>query len=213
MTRPLIVGLGGTARDGSQTEVALGVALRATTRYGADVVSFAGEQLILPIYAHGSEPVPAAQKLIAALRRCDGVIISTPSYHGGVSGMIKNALDYIEALRDDARPYLHGRAVGAMVCAGGWQSVGTTLTEMRTIVHALRGWPTLMGIGINTQHSVFDRSGECAEETIRSQIEVMSRQVVEFAQMQMWAQSTCRPERIDKSRAIPVDFGRAITAN
>ena len=43
----------------------------------------------------------------------DGLIIATPSYHGGVSGMIKNALDYIEALRDDARPYLHGRAVGA----------------------------------------------------------------------------------------------------
>ena len=44
MTRPLIVGLGGTARDGSQTELALGVALRATAQCGADVVSFAGER-------------------------------------------------------------------------------------------------------------------------------------------------------------------------
>jgi len=213
MARPLIVGLGGTARDGSQTELALGAALRAAAQFGADVVSFSGEQLILPIYAHGSEPALVAQRLIAVLRRCDGLIISTPSYHGGISGMIKNALDYIEVLRDDARPYLHGRSVGTMVCAGGWQSVGATLTSMRTIIHALRGWPTPMGVGINTQHSVFDRSGECAEGTIRNQIEIMSRQVVEFARMQMWAQSTCRPKRTDIDRALPADFGRAITAN
>lgn len=28
--------------------------------------------------------------------------------------------------------------------------MGTTLTAMRSIVHALRGWPTPLGVGINT---------------------------------------------------------------
>jgi NAD(P)H-dependent FMN reductase len=38
---------------------------------------------------------PAALRLLSALRRADGLIIATPTYHGGVSGLLKNALDYL----------------------------------------------------------------------------------------------------------------------
>lgn len=182
---PLIVGLGGTTRDGSQSEFALGVALRAAADAGAKVVSFTGRQLALPFYVPGGAPAPAAEHLIACLRGCDGVIVSTPSYHGGISGMIKNALDYTEELRNDIRPYLHGRAVGSIVCAAGWQNVGTTLAGMRSVIHALRAWPTPMGAGINTRAPVFDEAGDCTDESARTQLEIMGRQVVDFARMQM----------------------------
>jgi FMN reductase len=91
-----------------------------------------------------------ARRLVDLMRRCDGMVISTPSYHGGISGLVKNALDYLEDLREDSRPYLDSRAVGCIVCAGGWQGVGVTLTSLRSIVHALRGWPTPLGVGVNT---------------------------------------------------------------
>ena len=91
-----------------------------------------------------------AQRLIAALRRAHGVILSTPCYHGSVSGLVKNALDYTEDMCQDAEPYLDGRAVGLIVCGHGWQSTGVVLSAFRSIVHALRGWPTPMGVAINT---------------------------------------------------------------
>ena len=70
--------------------------------------------------------------------------------HGGPSGLIKNALDHLEELRDDERPYLDGRAIGCIVCAAGWQATATTLASLRSTVHALRGWPTPLGVTINS---------------------------------------------------------------
>ena len=55
-----------------------------------------------------------------------GVVIATPSYHGGISGLVKNAIDFVEDMRDDERPYLDGRAVGCIVVADGPQAIGAT---------------------------------------------------------------------------------------
>lgn len=69
-------------------------------------------------------------------------LIWAAAHHGSVSGLIKNALDYIEDTTKEERVYLEGRTVGCIACAYGWQATGSTLNALRTIVHALRGWPT-----------------------------------------------------------------------
>jgi FMN reductase len=186
--RPYIVGIGGTPRAGSSAEKALRHALALAAAQGAEVELFDGLSIHLPMYLPESpERSPQASRLIAALRRADGVIISTPCYHGSVSGLLKNALDYIEDMAKDPRPYLDGRAVGLIVCGYGWQSAAITLTALRSIVHALRGWPTPMGVSINTSPTLaskaFDDSGAVIEETAVRQIAIMVDQVVEFARL------------------------------
>ena len=42
--------------------------------------------------------------MIDAIERADGVILASPSYHGGMTGLLKNALDHLEALADRPRP-------------------------------------------------------------------------------------------------------------
>jgi FMN reductase len=195
---PLILGLGGTTRTGSSTERALLVSLRAAEREGADIVLVAGPDLEMPMYApERPERAAAAVTLIDLIRRCDGLIIASPGYHGTVSGLIKNALDYIEDLRDDERVYLHGRAVGCIGCAYGWQAAGSTLTALRSVVHALRGWPTPMGAAVNTAQPIFDDEGGCSDASARFQLEVVGQQVAEFARLQMTA----------RERALPLPAG------
>jgi hypothetical protein len=72
---------------------------------------------------------------------------------------VKNVLDYVEDLRADIRLYLDGRAVGCVAMALGWQATVTTLTALRSIVHALRGWPTPLGAALNSVEVTFDGSG------------------------------------------------------
>jgi FMN reductase len=108
------------------------------------------------------------------------VIIASPGYHGGPSGVVKNALDYLEELRADERPYLDGRAVGVIVCAAGWQATTTTLISLRSMVHALRGWPTPLGVAINSIEAPCDPDG-VYREPVRTQLEILGRQVTEFA--------------------------------
>jgi FMN reductase len=179
---PLIVGIGGTMRSGSATERVLQAALAATERRGARTLLLAGAALDLPMYAPQSgERTGAARALVDRIRWADGVIVASPAYHGGVSGLVKNALDHVEDLRDAKRPYLDGRAVGCIACAGGWQAAVATLTGLRSIAHALRGWPTPLGLALNTSEPIFGPDGALVDAAALGQLEILADQVVSFA--------------------------------
>jgi FMN reductase len=138
--------------------------------------------LVLPIYDPTvPERSAGTQHLVSLLARSDGIIISSPGYHGSISGLVKNALDYVEDLRGDARPYLESRAVGCIVCAFGWQATGTTLVALRSVVHALRGWPTPLGVTLNSAVTKFADDGTCADPIVGAQLTMLAKQVVNFA--------------------------------
>jgi FMN reductase len=94
---------------------------------------------------------------------------------------MKNAIDYVEDMSGDLRPYLEGRAVGCIVTAAGWQSGVTTLTSLRSTVHALRGWPSPLGVVINSATPQFDRSGAATDQKVANQLATLAAQVSIFA--------------------------------
>jgi FMN reductase len=181
--KPLVVGIGGTTRPASSTDRALRMSLYAAEEAGAQTIIFDGPFLsrlphYVPEYPERNE---GQRQLVDAVRRADGLIVASPGYHGGVSGLVKNALDLLEDLRDDERSYLDGRAVGCVVNAAGWQAAVGTLAALRSIVHALRGWPTPLGATLNTSEKIFDAAGACTDEKVAAQLGLIGRQVVEFA--------------------------------
>ena len=119
--------------------------------------------------------------LVALVRRADGLLLASPGYHGTVSGLVKNAIDYIEETSRDERVYLDGLPIGLIVTAHGWQAVGSTLAALRSIVHSLRGWPTPLGVGINVSGGMF-RDGICNDEGVNSQLEMVAQQVMQRAE-------------------------------
>jgi len=181
--RPHIVGLGGTGNASSSTERLLRHALDLCQSIGATTQLFDGAALDLPMYAYGIERTVKAGALIAALRQADGVIICSPGYHGTVSGLIKNALDYVEDMAKDENVYFEGRAVGLIAVAAGWQATGTTLATLRSITHALRGWPTPMAVAVNSAQSVFAEDKSLRDQSVAAQLAILAQQVVSFAQM------------------------------
>jgi FMN reductase len=193
--RPLIVGIGGTTRRGSTSEQALQYALGRARALGAETELLVGPQILLPIYTpESAERSAEAHHLVTVLRRADGIIVASPGYHGSLSGLIKNALDYAEDMREDPRPYFHGRAVGLIACAHGWQATGSTLTALRSIVHALRGWPTPLGVAINTSDGRFGDDHSPPTAALGQQLSILASQVVEFAQ-----------QRVAMHQALPAD--------
>lgn len=184
-TRPYIVGIGGTTRAGSSTEKALRFALSVAQDRGAETLGFYGPELAqLPMYApeHPAR-TDGAQRFVTELRRADGIVVASPGYHGSVSGLVKNALDYVEDLRDDPRCYFDGLAVGCIATGAGWQAIVATLQQLRTIAHALRGWPTPLGAAINSTEDVFGEDGDVVDERARFQLETVAREVMQFAEL------------------------------
>lgn len=177
---PLIVGIGGTQRADSISERLVRAVLDASARLGIETRMFGGPELArLPHYdPYDRQRTAEETDFVEAVRAADGIVIASPSYHGGVSGLIKNAIDLLEELREDSRPYFDGRPVGLVVAAAGWQAGGVTLAALRGIVHAMRGWPTPMGIAINSVvQRPFDDDGALADPQIAAQIEAMARQL------------------------------------
>jgi FMN reductase len=177
-------------RSESSTAKALRHVLAHAETLGARTQLFSGPSLDLPLYApERGERTAEATALLAALRQADGVILGSPGYHGGVSGLVKNALDYAEDLRDDPRSYFEGRAVGCVGTGAGWQGATAALGALRSIVHALRGWNTPLGVAINTAEPAFDADGGCLLPRLGEQLDMMAVQVVDFA----WRATAARP--------------------
>ena len=140
----------------------------------------------MPIFDPGpAGPTVEQLALAEAVRTADGIIIATPGYHGSLSGVVKNALDTLELLNQDPRPYFTDRAVGVIVTASGWQAGGTTLTAVRSIIHAMRGWPTPFGAALNATSGSFEADGSPKDPKDAWQLTTVGEQVLEFAKMRI----------------------------
>jgi len=178
-----VVGLGGTFRQASSSERIVRAVLAACERLGARTMMFDGPALArLPHYnPENPERTPEQAALVAAIREADAIVIGSPGYHGGYSGLVKNAVDLLEDLRADARVYFDGRPVGIVVTAAGWQGCGTTLSALRDVVHAMRGWPTPVGITVNSaEQRPFDDSGAIADPAVARAVETQAAQLMNF---------------------------------
>lgn len=180
---PLIVGIGGTVRPGSTSEQALAKALSTAEAAGARTILFGGAFLAGLLHydprtaGHNAE----RSQLVEAVREADGLIVASPGYHGSISGLVKNALDCLEDLREDSRTYLDGRAVGLIVAAAGAQAGGSTLAALRSVIHAMRGWPTPFGATLNSAGGLFDAGGAFKDPRDAAAVDIVARQVMDFA--------------------------------
>ncbi len=182
-TLPLVVGIGGTIGGVSSTERALRIALDAVEKQGYRTQMFGGADMArLPLYDPKATTRTADERaFVEAVRGASAVIIASPGYHGSISGVVKNALDLLEETSRDERPYLADMPVGLIATAYGWQATGSTIAALRSIVHALRGWPTPFAAAINTQVTKFDDEGGANDPAVIEQLRLVGRQVARFA--------------------------------
>ena len=75
------------------------------------------------------------ERLVASYRNADAMIWVSPTYHGTVSGVFKNMLDFAELLSRDEAPYFQGRPVGLISI-----NDSTTFAAMRDCARELRAW-------------------------------------------------------------------------
>jgi len=180
--RPLIVGIGGSARIDSPAMRALGASTRMLAQAGAETVMFSVAELDLPPYhPDGKDRTQGVRRLVGEVRRADGLVIAAPDYHGGTSGALKNALDYLWDLGDTPRPGLDARPVGLLACDEG-PGAGGALSALRATVHALGGWPTPLGVSLGRQEcAAIDQYGAIASPQVAARFDTLTDQIMGFA--------------------------------
>ncbi len=177
---PYIVGIGGAATPNSSTERSLALALASAEKSGARTHLFGGAALAeLPHYL---TPAPPSPSMAANSSPRSGPPTASSSPARAITaasrGWSRTRSIYIEETAKDRRVYLDGVPVGLIATAYGWQATGSTLATLRSIVHALRGWPTPLGAAINTTGGIF-RDGVCTDDGAARQLDLVGRQVYE----------------------------------
>ncbi|MCA9877028.1 MAG: NAD(P)H-dependent oxidoreductase, partial [Thermomicrobiales bacterium] len=107
-------------------------------------------------------------QLIAAAREADAFIFCSPTYHGTVTGAVKNVLDALNFLVDDTPRYLQGKPVALMALGGG--SAANVITALDHSARGLNGLvlPTTV---IASGSAVQD--GEVTDPRVQQRVQAM----------------------------------------
>ncbi len=174
-----VVGIGGSlskASRASSSLAALKIALEGAAESGVRTELFDLRELDLPMYMPDGEATDAVLRLCEAVYEADGLIWSSPLYHGTISGTFKNALDWLELLGKRQPAYLTDKVVGLISTAGGTQGLQAVNT-MEFIVRALRGWSVPLVIPIPQAWRVFDDKGNTKDQKISEQLRSLGQEV------------------------------------
>ncbi|GGY05576.1 NADPH-dependent FMN reductase [Streptomyces hiroshimensis] len=189
--RPIrIAAVGGSPRPASVSAAALRACCRRARDAGAEVTLLCGPDLDLPLYDPGAVwPPPRVRRLLDVLRTADGVLLASPTYHGGMSGLLKNALDHTEALARETPCYLDGRAAGCLTVAWNETAGAGALASLRASAHSLRAWTTPMSVVVPAG-TVFTPEDTCPDPRTARRLDILTDQVLDFARMRAAARET-----------------------
>jgi NAD(P)H-dependent FMN reductase len=184
--RPVhVLGIGGSTRQLSKSRVALHQTLALVESLGATTQLADIRALDLPMYDADrpqDDYPPSVAWLIGEAMQADAYILCSPTYHGTITGAMKNALDILDYLAMgtpvDPDQTFRGKPVALMACGGGGQNV---INALYHTTRALEGIviPTVAIVG---NDAIDIESGTVhGEHTIR-RLQAMTEQLVDLAQ-------------------------------
>jgi FMN reductase len=139
-------------------------------------------EINLPMFVPRAEPVPpAARDLCDAGHAAQGMLWSSPLYHGTVSGAFKHALDWFQLLSDRNPPYLTDKVVGLISTAGGTHGL-QAVNMMGCAVRALRGWAVPLVFPIHQAWQVFT-DGRVVDSRVEEQLPALGHELARAAQL------------------------------
>jgi len=171
-----IVGLCGSLRPGSYTRMALTIALRGAAESGSQTELIDLRDFDLMFMDGRDSGFPAGvERLRAAVRAADGVILGTPEYHGNFSGVLKNALDLM------GFDEMEGKMIGLVGVSGGAMGAFDAMNSLRHVGRALHAWVIPQQVAIPEAWKEFDEHGGLKNRALEDRLLEVGREVAKFA--------------------------------
>lgn len=164
----------GSLREGSYTRIALEIALQGAKDLGATVELIDLREYILP-FKGMPENDTDVELLRANVRKAQGLILGTPVYHGGISGVLKNAIDLMGS------DHFGGRVVGLVGVGGGSMGAGVPLASLRDIGRSVGAWVIPHEASVANSKSAFTPDGLPKDDNLTQRLLKVGRDVARFA--------------------------------
>lgn len=182
MEKLKVVAISGSTRKDSYNRKALAIAKKFATDAGAEVTEVDLKEWDLPMYdgdleaAGVPESVMRLQKLIA---ETNVLILASPEYNNSVSGVLKNALDWLS--RPPLRP-LRGKMAAIFGASSG---MGGTTRGQLELRHVLRDCDVLVlpkpEVLIRNGADAFTEDGQLKDKKIHASLKELIEKTLTVA--------------------------------
>lgn len=184
--QPGILAFAGSTREGSHNKRLIRLAADAARTAGAEVTLIDLRDYPMPPYdgdLEANEGLPASTVALKQLFKAhDGLLISAPEYNGGMSGMLKNMLDWVSRRGDDDHTLaaFTGKFAGLMSASPGRLGGLRGLGQLRHVL-------TIMGVlvipqqrAIDAAHVAFGEDGRLKDPPQQAAIEAIAARLVDL---------------------------------
>lgn len=166
-----LLGVCGSMRANSYSSRLASIALAAAREHGAETRLLELNAIELPTYNPDNEPMDhiGLRTATEAVNWADAFVLASPDYHGSMSGVMKNFLDFYWS-------EFAGKLFGYL-CASHEKGL-TVMEQMRTSVRQCYGWSLPYGVSVYGEKD-FDSSGELVSQVAR-RLRMFARDLVVY---------------------------------
>lgn len=173
-----IVGLPGSLRTTSFTRMAVSVALEGAAELGVAtrLLDLRDYDLVLSNGNEDESVYPEGVfRLREEFRQAHGIILGTPEYHGGYSGVLKNAIDLMGFHQFEAK------IIGLVGVGGGSLGALNALNGLRVVGRSLHAWVVPEQVSVPQAWKQFTRDGQPKDPELEQRLKDVGRQVARFS--------------------------------
>ena len=173
----IVMGICGTYTLKSANGRMLEIVGKKLESHGIDWVVWNNEDSPLPFVGEdGCWDHPNVKKYKDIADSVDAFVLSSPEYHGTMSGVMKNTLDWLY------KDHVGGKVFGLMSTLGGIAN-SNTLNHLRICIRWLHGWVVPEQLAIGNVKEAFTEDGDLTDESNTERLEKLVASVVKHASL------------------------------
>jgi NAD(P)H-dependent FMN reductase len=184
-TPPKILAFAGSTREGSYNKQLLKLAAAAASKAGGDVQVIDLRDFPLPIYdgdLESREGLPEnARKLKQLFISHQAILISSPEYNSSVSGVLKNAIDWVSRPAPGEAPLagFEGKVAGLLSASPGALGGLRGLVQLRAILGNIRVLVLPDQVAVSRANEAFDAEGRLKDPKLQASVEKLAEKLVD----------------------------------
>lgn len=170
-----VLGVGSSMRKRSFGTKALKIVLERMEKLEAETHLLDLRKVKMPTFNPNSsmQSDNRLKEITGEVNWADVFILTTPDYHGSMSGPMKNFLDHYWQ-------EFAGKTFG-YICASHEKGL-TVMDQMRTAVRQCYGWSLPYGISVNGEED-FNEAGEIVSSLLTKRLRMLARDLVVYGEL------------------------------
>lgn len=170
-----VLGVGSSMRKRSFGTKALKIVLERMEKLEAETHLLDLRKVKMPTFNPNSSMQSGnrLKEITGEVNWADVLILTTPDYHGSMSGPMKNFLDHYWQ-------EFAGKTFG-YICASHEKGL-TVMDQMRTAVRQCYGWSLPYGISVNGEED-FNEAGEIVSSLLTKRLRMLARDLIVYGEL------------------------------